>query len=75
MGFVNIRGLKHAVDIVQGKFDDPNDDGDVSHFQALATALSGTIGLGNIAGGGDRRTGWRTWCCSLDDSGGLFWDV
>ena len=50
MGFVNIRGLKHAVDIVQGKFDDPNDDGDVSHFQALATALSGTVGLGNIAG-------------------------
>lgn len=50
MGFINIRGLKHAIDIVQGKYDDPNDDGDVSHFQALATALSGTVGLGNIAG-------------------------
>lgn len=50
MGFVNIRGLKHAIDIIQGKYDDPEDDGDVSHFQALATALSGTVGLGNIAG-------------------------
>ena len=50
MGFVNVRGLKHAIDIVRGKYDDPNDDGEVSHFQALATALSGTVGLGNIAG-------------------------
>jgi AGCS family alanine or glycine:cation symporter len=50
MGFINIRGFKHAIDIVMGKYDDPNDDGEVSHFQALATALSGTVGLGNIAG-------------------------
>ena len=50
MGFINIRGLKHAIDIVQGKYDDPEDSGEVSHFQALATALSGTVGLGNIAG-------------------------
>ncbi|VEP14209.1 Sodium:alanine symporter [Hyella patelloides LEGE 07179] len=50
MGFINIRGLKHAFDIVRGKYDDPDDDGEVSHFQALATALSGTVGLGNIAG-------------------------
>ena len=50
MGFINVRGFKHAIDIVQGKYDDPNDDGEVSHFQALATALSGTVGLGNIAG-------------------------
>ena len=50
MGFINFRGLKHAVQIVQGKFDDPHDDGEVSHFQALATAVSGTVGLGNIAG-------------------------
>ncbi len=50
MGFINIRGVKHAIDIVRGKYDDPHDDGEVSHFQALATALSGTVGLGNIAG-------------------------
>lgn len=50
MGFINIRGFKHSFDVVTGKYDDPNDEGDVSHFQALATALSGTVGLGNIAG-------------------------
>ena len=50
MGFINLRGFKHAIDVVQGKYDDPHDEGDVSHFQALATALSGTVGLGNIAG-------------------------
>ena len=50
MGFINVRGLKHAIQVVQGKFDDPHDEGEVSHFQALATAVSGTVGLGNIAG-------------------------
>jgi len=50
MKFINIRGFKHAIHLVQGKYDDPNDKGEVSHFQALATALSATVGLGNIAG-------------------------
>ena len=50
MGFVNFRMFGHAVDIVRGKHDDPNAPGEVSHFQALATALSATVGLGNIAG-------------------------
>ncbi|MGB5973652.1 MAG: alanine/glycine:cation symporter family protein, partial [Nodosilinea sp.] len=50
MGFINLRGFKHAIEVVQGKYDDPNDEGEVSHFQALATAVSGTVGLGNIAG-------------------------
>ncbi|NJN02587.1 MAG: alanine:cation symporter family protein [Leptolyngbyaceae cyanobacterium RM1_1_2] len=50
MGFINFRGFKHAIQVVQGKFDDPHDEGEVSHFQALATAVSGTVGLGNIAG-------------------------
>lgn len=50
MGFINIRGFKHAIQIVSGKYDNPNDAGEVSHFQALTTALSGTVGLGNIAG-------------------------
>lgn len=50
MGFINLRGLKHGIQVVQGKFDDPHDEGEVSHFQALATAVSGTVGLGNIAG-------------------------
>lgn len=50
MGFINIRGLKHAFDVAFGKYDDDDEDGEVSHFQALATSLSGTVGLGNIAG-------------------------
>ena len=51
-GFVNITGFKHAIEVVRGKFDDPNkkEAGEVSHFQALTAALSGTVGVGNIAG-------------------------
>jgi len=48
--FPQIRYFKHAVKIVKGKFDKKSDKGDTSHFQALATALSGTVGTGNIAG-------------------------
>ena len=50
-GFINIRGFKQAIDIARGKYDDREEGiGEVSPFQALATALSGTVGLGNIAG-------------------------
>ena len=49
-GFLNIRGFKHAILVTAGRYDDPNDPGEVSHFQALAAALSATVGLGNIAG-------------------------
>ncbi len=48
--FPQIRYFKHAVKIVRGKFDKKEDRGDTSHFQALTTALSGTVGTGNIAG-------------------------
>lgn len=48
--FINIRGFLHAIQLVRGKYDDPDDPGEVSHFQALTTALSATVGLGNIAG-------------------------
>lgn len=65
MKFINIRGFKLAIDVVRGKYDDPNDKGEVSHFQALTAALSGTVGLGNIAGvaiaislGGPGATFW-----------------
>ncbi len=50
MGFINVRGFKHALQLVSGKFENPNDKGEVSQFQALTTALSATVGLGNIAG-------------------------
>lgn len=63
--FVNIRGFIHSIQIVRGKYDNPDDSGEVSHFQALATALSATVGLGNIAGvaiaiiiGGPGATFW-----------------
>ncbi len=48
--FPQIRYFRHALKVVKGKFDRKTDQGDTSHFQALATALSGTVGTGNIAG-------------------------
>jgi alanine or glycine:cation symporter, AGCS family len=64
-GFIQLRGVKHAVELVRGDFSNPNDKGEVSHFQALTTALSGTVGLGNITGvavavsiGGPGATFW-----------------
>ncbi len=64
-GFIQFRAFGHAISLVKGDYADPNDAGEVSHFQALATALSGTVGLGNIAGvavavgiGGPGATFW-----------------
>ena len=64
-GFIQFRAFAHSISIVKGDYSDPNDAGEVSHFQALATALSGTVGLGNIAGvavavsiGGPGATFW-----------------
>lgn len=64
-GFIQIKAFRHAISLVKGDYSDPNDAGEVSHFQALATALSGTVGLGNIAGvavavgiGGPGATFW-----------------
>ncbi|MBI81975.1 MAG: alanine glycine permease [Planctomycetaceae bacterium] len=48
--FINVRGFKHALDVVLGRYDNPNDEGEISHFRALTSALSATVGLGNIAG-------------------------
>jgi AGCS family alanine or glycine:cation symporter len=50
MGWVQLRRVKHAIDITRGKYDDPSHEGDISHFRALSAALSATIGIGNIAG-------------------------
>ena len=49
-GFINIRGFRHSIDVIRGKYDNPEDKGEITHFQALTSALSATIGLGNIAG-------------------------
>ncbi len=63
--FINIRGFRHAIGLVKGDYTGPDEVGEVSHFQALATAVSGTVGLGNIAGvavaitiGGPGATFW-----------------
>ncbi len=50
LGFIQIRKFRHGIRVVSGYYDDPNDDGDVNHYQALSTALSATVGIGNIAG-------------------------
>ena len=49
-GFINFRLFGHSIAVIRGKYDNPNDHGEVSHFQALTAALSATVGLGNIAG-------------------------
>ena len=48
--FTPFRYFGHAIDVLRGKYDDPDDPGDINHFQALASALAATIGLGNISG-------------------------
>lgn len=50
MQFINLRGFRHAIELVRGDYADPKSAGEVSHFQALATAVSGTVGIGNIGG-------------------------
>jgi AGCS family alanine or glycine:cation symporter len=50
LGFLQLRKLGHGFAVTSGIYDDPNEPGDVSHFQALTTALSATVGIGNIAG-------------------------
>jgi len=50
LAFVQSRGFGHAIGVVRGKYDNANDPGEISHFRALTTALSATIGTGNIVG-------------------------
>jgi len=49
-GFVPFRYLGHALRVLRGKYDDPDDPGDINHFEALSSALAATVGLGNISG-------------------------
>ena len=65
MRFINIRAFRHAIAVTRGRYTNPDEPGEVSHFQALSTALSATVGLGNIAGvaiaisiGGPGATFW-----------------
>ena len=63
--FVQFRRLFHGFGVTTGRYDDPNEPGDVSHFQALTTALSATVGIGNIAG--------AAWAIHWGGPGALFW--
>lgn len=65
MGLIQFGGFRHAVELVSGKHADPAHKGEVSHFQALSTALSATVGTGNIAGVATAIT--------LGGPGALFW--
>ncbi len=69
--FVPFLYLRHSIQILRGKFSDPNDPGEINHFQALCSALSGTVGMGNIGGvavavttGGPGALFWM-WVCAL----------
>ncbi len=65
MGLVQVRGFRHSLQLISGKYSDPQHVGEVSHFQALSTALSATVGTGNIAG--------VATAISLGGPGALFW--
>ena len=66
-GFVQFRVIGHAIDLVRGRYSNPADAGEVSHFQALTAALSGTVGLGNIAG--------VAVAVSIGGAGATFWMI
>jgi len=65
MGLIQVRGFNHAIGLISGKYSCKTDSGEVSHFQALSTALSATVGTGNIAGVATAIT--------LGGPGALFW--
>ena len=65
--WLTFRAFRHAIDVIRGRYDDPSDPGEISHFQALTSALSATIGLGNIAG--------VAIAVSVGGPGAVFWMV
>ena len=67
LGFIQFRGLKIASEVVRGKYSSPDDPGEIPHFQALTSAVSGTVGLGNIAGVGAAVT--------IGGPGATFWMI
>src|SRR5699024_9824959 len=67
LGFVQFRALRLSFEVVRGKFSRSDDPGEITHFQALSSALSGTVGLGNIAGVGAAM--------ALGGAGATFWMI
>jgi AGCS family alanine or glycine:cation symporter len=64
---IQVRGFRHAIDVVRGRYSDPAHQGEVTPFQALTTAVSGTVGLGNIAG--------VAVAVSIGGAGATFWMI
>lgn len=67
LNFINFKGVKHSIDLARGKYDDPDAPGKISAFQTMATAVSATVGLGNIAG--------VAVAVSLGGAGATFWMI
>src|SRR5690606_14729986 len=67
MGFINFTGVRHSLQLASGKFDDPDAPGKINHFQTMSTAVSATVGLGNIAG--------VAVAISLGGAGATFWMI
>ena len=65
--FVNFRGFRHGIECVRGRYSEPGDAGEISHFQALSAALSATVGLGNIAG--------VAFAVGIGGPGAVFWMI
>jgi AGCS family alanine or glycine:cation symporter len=65
--FISLRGFRHAVDCLRGRYTRPDESGEISHFQALSAALSATVGLGNIAG--------VAFAVGIGGPGAVFWMV
>ena len=67
MGFINFKGIRHSIDLARGKYDDPDAPGTITHFQTMTTAVSATVGLGNIAG--------VALAISIGGAGATFWMI
>jgi len=65
--FINVRGFRHGIDCVRGRYSAPDESGEISHFQALSAALSATVGLGNIAG--------VAFAVGIGGPGAVFWMI
>jgi len=63
--FINVRMFRHSIEVLRGRYDHPEDEGEVTHFQALTSALSATVGLGNISG--------VALAISVGGAGAIFW--
>ena len=72
-GWITFRGFRHSLNVIRGRYDHPDHPGEISHFKALTSALSATVGLGNIAGVAIAVSAGGPGAVFLDGRHGLFW--